>query len=252
MSRVLVVEDEPAILRGLADNLRLESYEVLTASDGDDGYRLLCSSAPDLVILDLMLPKMNGLEVCRKARAGGIQVPILMLTARGQEMDRVIGLDHGADDYVSKPFSLPELLARVRSLLRRSQFAAAASPVLPHELIPSLRFGQVFVDFAGYEARNAGILVEMTRKEFQVLRYLASRSGEVITREELLDKVWGVEKFPTTRTVDNHILSLRAKVEVDPTRPQRLVTVHGVGYKWVAEPADNSVKNILPGRDKEA
>ncbi len=224
MTRVLVIEDEPAILRGLADNLKFESYDVLTASDGESGYELLGTARPDLVILDLMLPKMSGYEVCRKARAEGIRAPILMLTARGEEMDRVAGLDLGADDYVAKPFSLPELLARVRALLRRSQ-AAAAEP-------DSLLFDDVAIDFAKYEARRAGAWLDMTRKEFQVLRYLAAHPGKVVTREELLENVWGMEKYPTTRTVDNHILSLRTKIERDPGHPRRLLTVHGVGYRW--------------------
>jgi DNA-binding response OmpR family regulator len=239
MSRVLVIEDEPAILRGLADNLRFESYEVLTASDGETGYELLCAQRPDLVILDLMLPRMSGYDVCRKARAAGIATPILMLTARGQEMDRVAGLDLGADDYMTKPFSLPELLARVRALLRRSRPSTGNG-----ELIAALHFEDVEIDFGSYAARRNGVEIEMTRKEFQVLRYLASHAGQVVTREELLEKVWGLECYPTTRTVDNHILSLRSKLG-----PSRLVTVHGVGYKW-ADAADNFVKNILPRSDK--
>ena len=241
MSRVLVIEDEAAILRGLADNLRLESYDVLTAADGETGYELLRSQKPDLVILDLMLPRMSGYDVCRKARANGMEMPILMLTARGQEMDRVAGLDLGADDYVTKPFSLAELLARVRALLRRSNANPGAG-----ESIASLAFEDIEIDFAKYEARRAGRALEMTRKEFQVLRYMASRPGQVVTREELLEAVWGYEKYPTTRTVDNHILSLRAKLEREPGKPGHLLTVHGVGYKW----ADNFVKNILRAGDK--
>ena len=245
MSRVLVIEDEPAILRGLADNLRFESYEVLTAADGETGLELLRTRQPDLVILDLMLPRMSGCDVCRKARASGIETPILMLTARAQEMDRVAGLDLGADDYVTKPFSLPELLARIRALLRRSQSASGAE-----QLIAALSVDDVEIDFRKYEARRSGAEIEMTRKEFQVLRYLASRPGQVVTREELLDKIWGFEKYPTTRTVDNHILSLRAKLEREPARPRLLITVHGVGYKWAAAAADNSMKNILQASDK--
>jgi Response regulators consisting of a CheY-like receiver domain and a winged-helix DNA-binding domain len=226
MSVILVVEDDPAILRGLADNLRFESYEVLTAEDGESGYKLLAEKKPDLLILDLMLPRMSGYEVCRKARAAGITTPIMMLTARGEEADRVLGLDLGADDYVSKPFSIRELLARVRAILRRAQPAAA----LPDEL----RFGDVEVDFRSYEARKGGSPLEMTPKEFQVLRLLAARSGEVVTRDELLNEVWGYENYPTTRTVDNHVATLRAKIELDPANPEHLRTVHGVGYKFVA------------------
>lgn len=241
MSRVLVIEDEAAILRGLADNLRLESHDVLTAADGETGFELLLSEQPDLVILDLMLPRMSGCDVCRKARSNGIETPILMLTAQGQEMDRVAGLDMGADDYMTKPFSLAELLARVRALLRRSHAGAGVN-----KSIGSLAFDDVEIDFRKYEARRGGIALEMTRKEFQVLRYLASRPGHVVTREELLEQVWGYERYPTTRTVDNHLLSLRAKLEYEGGKPRRLLTVHGVGYKW----ADNPVTNILRGGDK--
>jgi DNA-binding response OmpR family regulator len=226
MSVILAIEDDPAILRGLADNLRYESYEVLTAADGETGYSLIRSKRPDLVILDLMLPRMSGYEICRKMRAEGLQTPILMLTARGEEADRVLGLDLGADDYMAKPFSIRELLARIRAILRRSQPAKAQ----PDEL----RFDDVVVNFLSYEATRAGKPLEMTRKEFQLLRLMASRAGEVVTRDELLNEVWGYENYPTTRTVDNHIAGLRAKIERDPADPQRLRTVHGVGYKFVA------------------
>jgi DNA-binding response OmpR family regulator len=225
MNRILVVEDDPSVLRGLADNLRFEGYEVLTAADGATALGLVRERQPDLVVLDLMLPKLSGYEVCRKVRDEGRATPILMLTARGDECDRVLGLDLGADDYVTKPFSVRELLARVRALLRRAQ---PARP-LPDEL----RFGDVVIDFRRYEARKGGRALELTRKEFGVLRSLAARLGEVVTRDELLNEVWGYDKFPTTRTVDNHLASLRAKLEDDTTAPQHLQTVHGVGYKLV-------------------
>ena len=224
MSVILAIEDDPAILRGLADNLRFESYEVLTASTAVR-LTLIREKHPDLIILDLMLPKLSGYEICRKIRAEGIQTPILMLTARGEEADRVLGLDLGADDYVAKPFSIRELMARVRAILRRAQPAKAQ----PDEL----RFDDVVINFVSYEARKAGQPIEMTRKEFQILRLLASRPGEVVTRDELLNEVWGYENYPTTRTVDNHIAALRAKTEAQPSDPQRLKTVHGVGYKLV-------------------
>lgn len=224
MSRILVVEDEPAILRGLADSLKRESHEVLTAADGETGYRLVKEKNPDLLILDLMLPKLSGYEVCRKMRSEGLTTPILMLTARGEEGDRVLGLDLGADDYVTKPFSLRELLARVRALLRRAQPAQT--------LIDELRVNDIVVDFRRYEARTGDSPLEMTRREFQLLRVLASRPGEVITRSELLDQVWGLESYPTTRTVDNHVAGLRAKLERDAAQPEHLLTMRGVGYKW--------------------
>ncbi len=228
MSLILVIEDDPAILRGLADNLKYEAYGVATANSGDAGLALVRERKPDLVILDLMLPQLSGYEICRKLRAEGNQTPILMLTARGEEADRVLGLDLGADDYVTKPFSVREVLARVRALLRRSQ---PGQPAAPDEL----RLGDVHVDFRSYEASRGDRPLELTRKEFGVLRFLASRAGEVITRDELLNEVWGYENYPTTRTVDNHIASLRAKIERDPAEPEFLKTVHGVGYKFVTK-----------------
>ena len=229
MKRILIVEDDLAILRGLKDNLEYESYEVVTAVDGERGYALLKEKKPDLVILDLMLPGMSGFELCRKARAGGLHTPILMLTARGEEKDRVAGLDLGADDYVTKPFSVPELLARVRALIRRVELAKTGD--LPGEV----RFDDVVIDFKGFEARKAGKTIEMTRKEFGILRLLAARAGEVVRRDELLDEVWGYDQYPTTRTVDNHIALLRGKLEADPTDPRRLLTIYGVGYRLVLD-----------------
>ena len=228
MITVLAVEDDPAILRGLSDNLRFEGYDVVTATDGETGYRLHQERKPDLILLDLMLPRMSGLELCRKLRAEGIETPILMLTARGEEPDRVLGLDLGADDYVTKPFSVRELMARVRALLRRSQSGPDES-ALPDDL----NFGEVEIDFRSYEARLSGNPVEMTRKEFAVLRFLASRAGQVVTRNDLLNEVWGYESYPSSRTVDNHVAGLRAKLERDASQPEHIRTVHGVGYKFI-------------------
>ncbi len=225
MSRILIVEDDPSILRGLADNLDAESYEVLTAVDGEAGYRLIREKQPDLIILDLMLPKLSGYELCRKVREEGNSTPILMLTARGEEADRVLGLDLGADDYVTKPFSLRELLARVRAILRRSQ--------PPRTLPDELRFDDVVVDFRRYETSRGDQSVRLTPKEYDLLRSLVARAGVVMTRNELLNEVWGHESSPTTRTVDNHVASLRTKLERNPAEPCHLLTVHGVGYKWV-------------------
>ncbi len=225
MARILIVEDDPAILRGLADNLACESHEVLTAADGEHGLSQTRTARPDLIVLDLMLPRMSGYEVCRKLRAEGVMTPIVMLTARGDEADRVVGLDLGADDYITKPFSVRELLARIRAVLRRAQVQSA----LPEEL----RFGNVVVDFRRYEARKGDRPVDLTRKEFGLLRLLAARSGAPVTRDDLLNEVWGYDATPTTRTVDNHVASLRSKLEDNPSDPQHLFTVHGVGYKWV-------------------
>jgi len=205
MNKILVIEDDAAILRGLVDNLTFEGHEVFTATTGETGYELEKIRKPDLIILDLMLPRMSGLELCRRLRGEGIQTPILMLTARSEESDRVIGLDLGADDYVTKPFSVRELMARVRALLRRAHSRAD----LPGEL----QFSDVEVDFRRYVARRRGKPVEMTRKEFATLRLLAARAGQVVTREELLNEVWGYEAYPVSRTVDNHIAGLRAKLE---------------------------------------
>jgi DNA-binding response OmpR family regulator len=225
MKRILIIEDDKAILRGLQVNLEYESYEVLTATDGDQGYLIIREQKPDLIILDLMLPKMNGYELCRKVRAEGFTIPVLMLTARGEEMDRVLGLDLGADDYVTKPFSMPELLARIRAILRRVQQDRTGN--LPVEL----SMGEFSVNFKRFEARKAGKILNMSRKEFGILQLLAARAGEVVNRDELLDEVWGYDHYPTTRTVDNHIASLRTKLEDDPSNPRYIITVHGVGYK---------------------
>jgi DNA-binding response OmpR family regulator len=175
-----------------------------------------------------MLPKMDGFTLCKKLRAQGNMTPVLMLTARGEEPDKVQGLDIGADDYVTKPFSLPELLARVRALLRRR--TEEETKKKPPD---SLKLGNVFLDFRKYEARKGGQPLSLTPKEFGVLRYLASHAGDVVTRDELLDEVWGYEKFPTTRTVDNHLAQIRSKIEESPSRPRYLITIHGVGYKLI-------------------
>ena len=225
MTRILVVEDDAAILRGLRDNLLYENYVVDTARSGDEALQMIRTRSPDLVILDIMLPGLNGFEVCRRARREGHDVPVLMLTARGQEVDRVMGLDLGADDYLTKPFSVPELLARVRAILRRTH---------PERALPDrISFDDVMVDFVSYEATKAGKPLQLSPKEYGTLRALAARAGEVVSRGDLLAEVWGFERMPTTRTVDNHVASLRAKLEDEPARPSRLLTVHGVGYKLV-------------------
>ncbi|NJD08946.1 MAG: response regulator transcription factor [Gemmatimonadetes bacterium] len=222
-NRVLVVEDDPAMLRGLTTALRAEGYELMTAERGDEALKQLRGRQPDLVLLDVMIPVVSGFEVCRTARAEGIKVPIIMLTARGLETDRVSGLDLGADDYVTKPFSLPELLARVRALLRRTHPA--------DELPGRLEFDDVAVDFEKYECTRAGQHLQLSPKEYGVLRLLAARHGEVVSRAELLDRVWGYESCSTTRTVDTHVATLRAKLGDDSPHPRRLLTVHGVGYR---------------------
>jgi DNA-binding response OmpR family regulator len=224
--KIAVIEDDEVILRGLQDNLRFEGYEPVSARDAETGYKVVKEQGPELIILDVMLPRMNGYELCRKLRKESIATPILMLTARGQEIDCVMGLDLGADDYVVKPFLLSELMARVRALLRRTQPPARALP-------DHLQVNNVKIDFQRYEARKSGRPLPMTRKEFSVLRLLASRGGAAMTRDELLNEAWGYEHYPSTRTVDNHIASLRIKLETNAERPKHLLTVHGVGYRLV-------------------
>ena len=225
MKRILVIEDDPAILQGLSTSLELEQYEVLTASDGIKGYALAKREQPDLILLDIMLPGKNGYAICRDLRSEGVQTPILMLTSKSDEIDKVMGLEGGADDYVTKPFSVRELLARVRAILRRAPEVAVE--------MEFIAFGNVTVDFRKMELLKAGSAVRMSARELEVLRFLASHEGEVITREMLLDKVWGYENFPTTRTVDNYILSIRKKIEDDPAHPSHLLTMHTAGYKFV-------------------
>jgi DNA-binding response OmpR family regulator len=226
MNVVLIVEDDPAIRTGLADNLQCEGFEVITAGDGETGYQLARKQRPDLVILDLMLPEMGGYEVCRKLRSEGMTAPIMMLSARGEEASRVLGLNLGADDYVTKPFSVLELIARVRALLRRNLQS-------PRRLPDEVRFGDVVVDFKQFETRKKGRRVELTRKEYGILRLLAATPGEVVSRDELLNEVWGFESYPSTRTVDTHVASIRAKLETNAAEPRHLLTMHGVGYKLV-------------------
>ncbi|MBI2156230.1 MAG: response regulator transcription factor [Candidatus Rokubacteria bacterium] len=226
MPRILIVDDEPAIVQGLEDNLRFEGYQTVSATNGADGLALALSDAPDLVLLDITLPAMSGWDVCRELRRRGVDVPVIMLTARGGEADRVLGLELGADDYVPKPFSLRELLARVRAVLRRPG---------PRRKFEEFAFGDVRVRLRGRQVFKAGREVRLTRKEFDLLVFLVEHRGEVVTRERLLDEVWGYERFPTTRTVDTHILRLRRKFEADPNRPAVIETVHGQGYRFVSE-----------------
>jgi DNA-binding response OmpR family regulator len=235
MKRILIIEDDISILNGLRDVLIFKSYEVLTAVDGESGYKEAVAKSPDLIILDIMLPKMDGFTLCQKLREEGNTTPVLMLTAKGEEADKIRGLDFGADDYVTKPFSLPELLARVRALLRRRQ-----GEKIEKAPPDSLRLGKVTLDFHKYEATKRGEPLSLSPKEFGILRYLAAHAGDVVTRDELLDEVWGYEKFPTTRTVDNHIAQLRSKVEENPAEPRYLLTVHGVGYRLMWGNEENS------------
>jgi DNA-binding response OmpR family regulator len=224
--RILIIEDEPDLLRGLEMNLTAEGFVVSTAARGDTGVEKALRERPELILLDIMLPGMNGLDVCRELRRKGFESPIIMLTAKAEEVDRVVGLEIGADDYVTKPFGIRELLARIRVRLRRH---APAAPVNDAKL----RFGKVTVDFDTHEAHRAGERVELTAKDLEVLRLLAKHRGEIVTRDRLLDEVWGYETYPTTRTVDNHILRLRQKLEEDPSNPRHILSIYGEGYKFI-------------------
>jgi two-component system alkaline phosphatase synthesis response regulator PhoP len=225
--KILIIEDDESLAKGLKLNLKAEGYEVEWAGDGQEGLRKAAAGAPDLILLDLMLPKMQGLEVCKRIREMKISAPIIMLTAKGGEVDKVVGLEVGADDYMSKPFSLRELLARIKAHLRRERRESREDPPEP------LRVGDAEVDFAQYKVRKKGRVLELTALETEILMYLAGHRGEVVTREALLDKVWGYDKYPTTRTVDNHILKLRKKIEEDPNHPRHILSVYGGGYRFV-------------------
>ncbi len=221
--RILLVEDDRAILDGLRAALTTEGYEVECAQDGRTGLARARAGDHALLILDVMLPGMSGFEVAKKLHDEGRPLPILLLTARGDEDDRVLGLELGADDYVTKPFSLRELLARVRSMLRRTR-------PLPSKRSHLFQFGDVSVDFKRQAVRKAGRPVELSAREYRILAYLIEHAGEMLSREQLLREIWGYDAFPTTRTVDNHILRLRKKIEDEPESPRHILTQRGAGY----------------------
>ncbi len=226
-ARILIVEDEAPMRTVLKDTLASEGYRVLTAADGESGMETAIREKPDLILLDVMLPKLDGLAFCAQLRRLSVETPVLMLTARGRVEDRVAGLDTGADDYLVKPFSTNELLARVRALLRRLRRQAPR--------VTSLMLGETRIDLAKQSASRGRRQLDLTAKEFAMLRLLAEAEGEPVTRERFLDLVWGCAAFPSTRTVDNHIASLRAKIEPDPANPRWIKTVHGVGYRLELE-----------------
>ncbi len=224
MPRVLIVEDDEAMAVALRDGFGFEGYEVGLAHDGETALRTAADGNWDLMILDVMLPKMSGLDVCKQIRKDGGNVPIIMLTARGQEIDKVVGLKSGADDYVTKPFSFLELVARVEAILRRSSEVAKGPE--------RYRFGDVKLDFGRMEALKGERAVDLSRREFELLRYMVSHRGKAIPRERLLEAVWGYDEQSHTRTVDMHVAKLRKKIEDDPVKPSFIVTVHRVGYKF--------------------
>lgn len=227
MPRILIIEDEPAMQMGLKDNLEMERYEVDLENNGESGLDKIKKGTYDLVLLDVMLPKISGFDVCKEARTAGVTTPIILLTARGEEIDKVLGLELGADDYITKPFSVRELLARVKAILRRSQLVKEG-----HEG-NLIAIGRLQVDFTAFYAKSDGQEAKLSHKEFEILQYLHKNKNKVISRYDLLEKVWGYEEQITTRTVDNFIARIRQKVESNPNQPRIILTVHGSGYKMV-------------------
>jgi DNA-binding response OmpR family regulator len=226
MIKILVVEDELNMRRGLKDNLEFEGYEVDTASDGEEGLNKILYNKYNLVVLDVMMPKISGFEVCREIRKKGIKTPVILLTAKGEEIDKVLGLELGADDYVTKPFSLRELLARIKAILRRGENLPGSE-----SKNENIKIGKLEVNFASYTARAGKEEIQMSAKEFDILHYLWKNRNKTVSRDNLLNDIWGYDEAPTTRTVDNFILKLRQKIEKDANHPKIIITLHGVGYK---------------------
>jgi len=225
MAKILIVEDQKDMVTGLVFNLEAQGHKVSAAYDGEAGLSSAEREKPDLIVLDIMLPKKDGFEVCRELRRKGHDVPILMLTARREEADKVLGLEIGADDYLTKPFGLSEFLARVKALLRRGPGKDVQSE--------TYRFGTVEVDFKNYRASKDGVPVDLTQREFEMMRLFLKNRDKVISRNRFLNEIWGYDRYPTTRTVDAHIASLRQKLETDPEHPRFIVTAHGLGYKFI-------------------
>jgi len=225
MNNILIIEDDPAVSKGLEISLKKESYESLTESDGEKGYQTALKIKPGLILLDIMLPNKNGFDICKDLRLNGHNFPIIMLSAKAEEADKVIGFELGADDYVTKPFSVKELMARIKAILRRRS-------VIINEF-DKFTFDDVTLDFAKLEAKKANKKIEMSLKEYEILKYIIRHEGNIVSRNDLLDEVWGYETFPTTRTVDNYILMLRKKIEADPSHPKHILTFHSAGYKFV-------------------
>ena len=225
MIKILIVEDEPNMRIGVKDNLEFEGYKVDLAEDGEEALFKIMNNEYNLVLLDVMLPKKSGFDVCKTIRKEGNRVPVILLTAKGEEIDKVLGLEFGADDYVTKPFSLRELLARIKAVLRRGTVEIDESS--------EIKIGNLKIDFAGYKAFIKNEQVQMSHKEFEILNYLWNKKNSTVSRDDLLSEIWGYDEAPTTRTVDNFIVKLRHKIEKDPNHPQFILTVHGIGYKLV-------------------
>ena len=228
MKRILIIEDDPAIVKGLQESLEDEHYDILTATDGKEGYEMAGRENPDLILLDLMLPTMNGQDICRKLREDGITVPILMLTSKREETDKVLGLELGADDYITKPCSLRELHARIKANLRRSEII--------RKEVSTYTFADLEIDFKKQKSLKKGKPIQFSTKEYEILHFFIQHDDEIVSRDMLLDEVWGYDVFPTTRTVDNYILNLRKKIEIDPTQPKHILTIHKSGYRFISKP----------------
>jgi len=228
MKKILIIEDELKMIEGLKDNLEFEGYEVDTAMEGNSGLQKVLLNQYDLILLDVMLPGVSGFDICKSARKEGVNTPIILLTAKGEEIDKVLGLELGADDYITKPFSLRELLARIKTILRRALIGKEGS-VEPE----FTRIGNIKVNFKNCQALEGTNEIKMSYKEFGILHYLYMNAGKIIQRDDLMSDVWGIEYDISTRTVDNFILKLRQKIEVDPNNPKIILTVHGIGYKMV-------------------
>ncbi len=227
MKKILIIEDDPAISKGLVDALNAENYQTMDIDNGEKGYHLAKNEKYDLIVLDLKLPGKNGIDVCRDLRKDGVNTPIIMLTVLREELDQVLGLELGADDYITKPFSLRVLLAKIKAILRRKSEIVSD--------IEEYSFGDVYINFKAQEATKNKKPIELTNMEFKLLKYLCQQENVVIDRDTMLDEVWGYDNFPNTRTVDNFILNLRKKIEDDPSHPVHLLTVHRAGYKFIKE-----------------
>lgn len=225
MNKILLIEDDPAIRLAVSESLAIENFQVTEAENGEKGLSLALKGNHDLIILDLILPDIDGIEICKKLRAGDIRIPIIILTSRKDDIDKILGLEIGADDYITKPFNMRELIARIKALLRRVTFDTSE--------IDKISFGNVEVDFRKFEVTKNGNPVKLSATEFRILHYFVQHESEVISRDKFLDDVWGYDSYPTTRTVDNFILSLRKKIEDNPAEPHHLITVHKMGYKFI-------------------
>jgi len=225
VKKILIIEDDPAIRTGLKETFTTEGYNVSDAETGTKGFELAGKHDFDLIVLDLILPGKDGIEICKDLRSDGVKTPIIMVTSRKEEIDKILGLEIGADDYVTKPFSIRELLARVKALIRRSTYEPGD--------IEEVAFANLKIDFKKQEMLKGENPVRLSATEYRILHYFIDHEGEVISRDKFLDEVWGYDSYPTTRTVDNYILSLRKKIEDDPTKPKHLLTIHKVGYKFV-------------------